>query len=578
MRNNDNGNKEISSAYSGKDKILLLLMPFWTPQIPPVGISCLKSYLQAHGFQVRIADLNVVDELRALYDKYFDALREFVSLGKLGNFYNIGHDVLQNHLMAYLNYDDERDFNRLVKILVFKTYFCDITDQQVEELNGVVAEIYDWLEDYFLDLLELEKPAVLGMSVYRGNVPTALFCFKKTKERYPHIQTVMGGGIFAQALVRGTPDFEYFLEKTKNYIDKIIIGEGELLFFKMLQGELPPSQRVFTLEDIAGETLDLSQAELPDFSDLDIQFYPNMASYSSRSCPFQCSFCTETVYWGKYRKKRSRQIVEELNRLHKKYGSQLFLMCDSLLNPVLQELSQEFIDSGSSLYWDGYLRVDKAACDIEKVFQWRRGGLYRARLGVESGSQKILDAMNKKVSLTQIKNTISNLALAGIKTTTYWIIGYPGETEEDFQQTLDLIEELKDDIYEAECNPFGYYLDGQVNSAYWAEHYKNVPLYPEEARDMLLLRTWIIAGEPGREETYSRINRFVEHCTRLNIANPYSLYDIYQADDRWRNLHKNAVPPLVKFKNSEEYIEECKHVKKLLMASTEIKSDIGFNF
>jgi radical SAM superfamily enzyme YgiQ (UPF0313 family) len=199
-------------------------------------------------------------------------------------------------------------------------------------------------------------------------------------------------------------------------------------------------------------------------------------------------------------------------------------------------------------------------------------------LGVESGSQVILDAMHKKVTIEQIKTTISNLASAGIKTTTYWIIGYPGETEADFQKTLDLVEELKDDIFEAECNPFGYYLNGQVNSEDWSHQYKSISLYPEETRDKLLLRTWTIDCPPTRQEMYNRISRFVRHCSQLDIANPYSLYDIYQAYERWKKFHKNAVPPLAQFKNSDQYITESKHVKRLMVANTDIKADISFSF
>ena len=78
--------------------------------------------------------------------------------------------------------------------------------------------------------------------------------------------------------------------------------------------------------------------------------------------------------------------------------------------------------------------------------------------------------ISTKITTEQIKSAVASLAKAGIKTTTYWIAGYPGETEEDFQQTLDLIEEMKNDIYEAEANPFWYYLNALVKSDEWANH------------------------------------------------------------------------------------------------------------
>jgi hypothetical protein len=559
-------------------KILLALLPFWTPQIPPVGISCLKSYLQPQGFEVTTVDANVDERYRNIYNRYFELLREYVAEEKRGNFFNIGHDVLQNHLTAHLNWDDEDQYIELVKVLIDKTFYIHVDTPRVLRLNRVVEEFYTWLERYLLELLAKEEPGVLGLSVFKGSLPASLFAFRLARRQYPQIQTVMGGAVFAQTLEINTPNFQRFLEVTRDYIDKIIVGEGELLFHKLLKGELPAAQRVFTLADLAGEMVELSTVEVPDFSDLDLEFYPTLAAYTSRSCPFQCSFCTETVYWGRYRKKKPWQVVAELQRLYREYGSQLYLMCDSLLNPVITPLAREFLQAELSLYWDGYLRVDPQVCDPGKVWLWRRGGYYRARLGMESGSRKILDAMNKKIPLQQIKTAVRNLADAGIKTTTYWIIGYPGETAADFQATLDLVEELQDDIYEADCNPFGYYLSGQAGSEQWLRDHRPVSLYPESATSMLLLQTWVLDGEPSREETYRRLTRFIRHCHRLGIANPYSLYDIHKADERWKKLHKNAVPPLMAFKNRDTYIDENKNIRQLVAVPTKLTGDPGFGF
>ncbi|HLP47720.1 MAG TPA: radical SAM protein, partial [Candidatus Kapabacteria bacterium] len=313
-------------------------------------------------------------------------------------------------------------------------------------------------------------------------------------------------------------------------------------------------------------------------SDFDLRYYPSLAAYTSRSCPFQCTFCSEVIMWGKYRKKKAAKVVAELKTLSEKYGEQLFVMSDSLLNPIVTELADEFIKTNLSIYWDGYLRADNPVCNTDNTMLWRRGGFYRARLGLESGSERILKAMGKKITPQQLKTAVSSLAYAGIKTTTYWVIGYPGETEEDFQQTLNLIEELKDDIYEADCNPFIYYLSGQVNSHVWGSQGKSILLYPENAREMLIIQTWILDGLPTREETFQRIKRFVRHSRDIGIPNPYSMQEIYEADERWKKLHKNAVPSLVEFQANKDsgrpFIDECKHIKKTVSAE-KIKIDEG---
>jgi len=560
-----------------KEKILLLLLPFWEPQIPPLGISCLKAYLQAHGFPVKSADANVVEEFHDLHNRYFDTLRTYVPGNKQGNFSNVGHDVIRNHMMAFIHHQpaDEEQYLELVKIIIYKTFFIHITPEQTRELDEIVKDFYRSLGNYLLTLLSGENPSVLGLSVFRGNLAASMFAFKLAKEKYPAIKTVMGGAIFAGELAPGSENLEFFLKKTP-YIDKILAGEGEILFLQYLRGELAESRKVHTLADIDQKALDISSVPVPDFSDFDLRFYPNLAAFTSRSCPFQCSFCTETVYWGKYRAKQVKQIVKEMTELSAEYHSQLFLMCDSLLNPVITDLARELVKSGLSLYWDGYLRADHLAGSEDSTWLWRQGGFYRARLGIETGSPHVLELMRKKISLQQIKTAISNLARAGIKTTTYWVVGHPGETEADFQQTLQIIKELRDDIYEAWCSPFNYYKTGQVNSSQWEE--KSRLLYPAEAKEMLVVQTWALEIEPGREEAYRRMNRFVDWCRQLGIPNPYSMKEFYQADERWKKLHKNAVPTLVEFQDKEKYIDENKKIKQVVPAQKKLTTEMNFDF
>jgi radical SAM superfamily enzyme YgiQ (UPF0313 family) len=220
--------------------------------------------------------------------------------------------------------------------------------------------------------------------------------------------------------------------------------------------------------------------------------------------------------------------------------------------------------------------VDEETCDIEHAFLWRQGGFYRARIGAETGSQRVLDLMGKTITPGQIKKTITNLAQCGIKTTVYIVIGHPGETEEDFQQTLDLMEELHEDIWEAECNPFTYFYTGQSGNDRWAA--QRVLLYPENARDMLLYQTWIVNKMPSRREMYSRVNRFVQHCRKLGISLAWSLHDVNKADNRWKRLHKNAVPPVLELSKKNVYIDECKYIKMPVLAEDTIKDNGEFDF
>lgn len=536
--------ESLNSDEKQQEKVVLMLLPFWAPLIPPLGISCIKSYLKKYDYNVKNVDLNLKADLWGIQSTYLNTLKKFIPESKMGNFQMVGYDILMNHLMAHINYTYEEKYVELVKILVSKNFYTDISEREVKELNSILDDFYAKLGRYILEVIQKEKPTTVGISVYSVNLAPSIFAFRIIKDKYPNIQTVMGGGVFADQLSIDSQNFKFFLEKA-TCIDKFIVGEGEKLFLKLLRNELPKDQRVYTLKDINDDLVDISKVDIPDFSDFDIKKYTQISSYTSRSCPFECSFCSETVQWGRYRKKSAEKVVDELIELNSKYKRSLFLLGDSLINPIVTELAEEFIKRDVKIYWDGYLRADKHVCNIENTMLWRKGGYYRARLGIESGSQHVLNLMDKRITTKQIKDAINSLAYAGIKTTTYWVIGHPGETEEDFQETLDLIEECKNNIYEVDWHPFYYFPKGQVNSEKWRSENEEVLLYPEEAKDMLITQTWILNTTPSRAEVYDRMCRFEKHCTRLGVPNPYSLMDIYMADERWKALHENAVPSLM---------------------------------
>ncbi|HLP62592.1 MAG TPA: hypothetical protein VK186_27380, partial [Candidatus Deferrimicrobium sp.] len=149
------------------EKILLVLLPYWAPVLPPVGLGRLKRFLQPHGYQVNIVDFIVKNEAMEFYYNYFDVLKKCIPEAKRGNFKNIGHDVLRNHMMAHMNYTDERQYIELIKIVIARSYYVDIDDAHVRELNEIIAGYFNILGKYFLFLVEFEEPDVLGATVYR---------------------------------------------------------------------------------------------------------------------------------------------------------------------------------------------------------------------------------------------------------------------------------------------------------------------------------------------------------------------------------------------------------------------------
>ena len=138
---------------------------------------------------------------------------------------------------------------------------------------------------------------------------------------------------------------------------------------------------------------------------------------------------------------------------------------------------------------------------------------------------------------------------------------------------------MKDDIYEAECNPFRFYLTGQVKSDQWLSASDSSLLYPERFRELLVLQTWYLSdGVPGREEIYRRMGRFVDFCRRLGVPNPYSWQEIYRADDRWQKLHPMAVPPLVSFQDTGTIVDECRNLEHMQLCLPVFQDQDDFEF
>ena len=561
-----------------KSSVLLMVLPFLTPLLPPVGISCIKSYLERRGFTVNTADGMADMELREAMYTYFDSLKEFIPEPKRGHFFNVGLDVLGNHLMAHANRGDEELYTDLVKQLVAQNFFVDITTDQTAALATILDTFYLGLERYLIELMERRKPGLVGLSVYKGTLGPSVFAARLLKERFPDVKVVMGGTIFSQELFPGSPNFDRFVSSCPQ-IDHLFIGESEELFLRFLEGRLPDGdKKTFTLHDVGDRLLDLDTLEIPDYSDFDVSLYPVLGAFTSRGCVYRCSFCAETLYWKQYNRKSAKKVADDLVALSRRYGKQVFVLTDCLVNPIVNELSSDLADREANLYWDVYLKVDKQVCDPQLTHLWRRGGFYRARLGVESGSQRILDIIKKGITVEQIKQALANLADAGIKTTTYWIAGHPGETEADFQQTLDLLEELRDYIFEAECDPFRYFFNGQVNGDSWARDQGNQSLYPDSMDQLLMAKTYALNAQPDRREIYRRQCLFRQHCIRLGIPNPYSVREIVEADQRWRRLHQNAVPPLLTLNKDGGNNGEVREVKQFLPLDKPEPEDVDFCF
>jgi radical SAM superfamily enzyme YgiQ (UPF0313 family) len=246
-------------------------------------------------------------------------------------------------------------------------------------------------------------------------------------------------------------------------VDVVVIGEGEQTFMEVVDA-------VFRGRDIAGipgtyvpsPNGDGAQAARRDFLELDDMPLPaydlvNMSDYagiehqfdyqSSRGCPFKCGFCYNTVFCGRrWRKKSPQKVIEELIYLHEKYKVTVFGLVDDEFFIDLERTEAIFdgiLASGSRFHIVASCRLDTVrrfpAALIDKM---KQAGVMQMFFGAESGSPKILGMIQKGISTEDMIEGSKMVAEAGIRPILSFMSGFPGETSEDFDRTIDIIPQL----------------------------------------------------------------------------------------------------------------------------------------
>lgn len=172
------------------------------------------------------------------------------------------------------------------------------------------------------------------------------------------------------------------------------------------------------------------------------------AVLTSRGCPFDCSWCSKPTFGRSFRQQSPERVLAELRALREKYRVDYVRFCDDVFGVQrrwIDALLDGMIGEGLNLKFECLARVDLLKPDL--LAKMRRAGLERVYVGVESGSQKMLDLMNRGTNLTQIERTAESLRAAGVRQFWFLMLGYPGETLEDIEATLALFRRFSPEEY-----------------------------------------------------------------------------------------------------------------------------------
>jgi radical SAM superfamily enzyme YgiQ (UPF0313 family) len=304
-------------------------------------------------------------------------------------------------------------------------------------------------------------PQLVGLSAYTTNVARAAAIAEWVKQRDASLPTVLGG-FHASALPEQT-----LIEFPA--LDYVVAGEGEQTLAELaaaLQAGQPAATTpgVYSRRDgqvVAGPVRplieDLDTIPWPARELLPVRRYvpdpgnfyrlPSSSILYSRGCPLCCAFCSKAVFHDTVRYRRPEQVVEEMRACGRDFAVRDFRFVDegpTIHRKRMRALCEAILGGGLDVTWHCYSRVDTVNEDDLRLMQ--RAGCYHVTYGIESGSPRTLERIDKRLDLDAARRIIATTRRLGLECKANFIIGFPWETHEDIDQTLRFVYDSSPDL------------------------------------------------------------------------------------------------------------------------------------
>jgi anaerobic magnesium-protoporphyrin IX monomethyl ester cyclase len=323
--------------------------------------------------------------------------------------------------------------------------------------KGFEAKIFDLNVESSVALeesLSRERPEVVGVSSAIGNARQALAVVSKVKTHFPECFVVVGG---PYASIMG----EAMLVRHRE-IDAVVVGEGEVTLVELLER----LQNKRDLSDVDGlifrygnktrsnpsrdpiEAID--GLPFPAREKLPMKAYGDNGGvlFTSRGCPYQCVFCSRSVYGRRWRGHSPEYVLTEIEHLRKHYGVNGLSFLDDNFTFDLDR-AKKILDGiiakkwkVSFYLWNG-VRVDSVTEGL--LIKMKRAGCTAINYGVESVDSEVLNRIRKGIALDQVDKATKLTHEAGIKANVFLMIGNPGDTVKVVDKIKRFVERIKVD-------------------------------------------------------------------------------------------------------------------------------------
>lgn len=276
------------------------------------------------------------------------------------------------------------------------------------------------------------------------------------KKYRPDIITILGG---PQASATATATMT-----AADYVDYICTGEGENTVVPFFQAVFENNKEKLACIPglysrvgdavVASHNIDFPLCDLNTLPHWDERLYVNDVELNSprytantyfmpidvgRGCPFSCTFCCSSRFWRRaYRLKSPERIVEDILYFNQKFGIKSFLFSHDAFttnNQLVSKVCDHILDSGLDIKWKCTSRIDCLTEDL--VLKMKKAGMTRIELGIETGSLRMQKLINKKLNLGNAKSMVAFLLKNKIHVSLFFMYGFPDETEQDLNETLE---------------------------------------------------------------------------------------------------------------------------------------------
>jgi anaerobic magnesium-protoporphyrin IX monomethyl ester cyclase len=339
--------------------------------------------------------------------------------------------------------------------------------------HGFSAAVFDpMLQDPvsgFLEILRQEKPAILAIYEDDFNFLSKMCLTRMRDLAWQLAQTARDAG--AIVIAHGSDATDHAKEYLRNGADFILVGEAEQsmveLCASILGGHGLPKQIAGVIHLDAEGNLVHSSAKPPrnpNWKDLTrparelIDLEPYRKAWvsahgyfstnvvASRGCPYRCNWCAKPISGNKFQLRPAELVAAEICELKQVHGAEHIWFGDDVFALDLRWVKQ-FADAIELLDCALPFKIQSRAdlMSQETVANLKRAGCAEVWMGVESGSQRVLDAMDKGLRVAEVEAARERLGDAGIRACYFLQFGYPGEYWEDIQKTIELVRNTRPD-------------------------------------------------------------------------------------------------------------------------------------